>query len=216
MRTRIAAAGLAVAVVVLLIGCQTASVGPTANTTAGVSLTPTVENTPRTSITPSPATPDAATPRPSFGPAVDRAFDLQLPITTHAQEYAAGQPINAIAELAYIGNGTGVQISSLTNGPVGFGIAQLDGPIHMEPTWGLQCVDGPTITSDKPLRLQFTKTGSFSRADPNVGWYEAFIADPGLKLTPGHWLIYAKADAGPNGSRCEDWTLQASTEVAVN
>lgn len=152
--------------------------------------------------------------QPTFGPAVILSGDFRLSLITDAADYAAGQPISAQAELEYLGNKMRIKIASLGPGPLGWGVAKLDGTMYVHPDWTLECQE-LDMSRGAPLTDSFTKMdglqGDGVTFDQSLQW----LNDPDLRLTEGRWVIYVEAMAGPDGVDCQAWTLQASAQVVV-
>ena len=179
-----------------------------------VTPTPAAEGTPIDAASLPPPTKSSESSEPTFGPAVVRQGDFQLTLTSSATEYDAGQPISVLAEFAYLGNSESIKISSLGPGPLGWGIFQRDGPMYSLPDWSLQCGD-VEMTRTEPITQPFTKMDGLQGDGVSNSESRQWLLDPDLKLPAGRWVIYVKAMAGPDGSHCQDWQLQASTEVVV-
>jgi hypothetical protein len=150
----------------------------------------------------------------SPGP-VDRSGDFQLALTTDATEYAAGQPITVVAELTYLGDRDSVEIFGIEP-PIGFGLRQLDGSIHLGPSGYPTCLP-VELQRGEPLRQPFdmSATGPMPGGDANNSFYLSLFNQP-LHLPAGRWEVSAKVDAGTDSGKCQgEIELQASTQITV-
>lgn len=146
---------------------------------------------------------------------VSRSGDYELTFTTGKAAYAAGEPIDATARLAYSGVRDHMTLGTLLGGPIGFGLRQIDGPIHIEPGFMAMC-DTTELAPGQPLVQQFRFSGGWSNGDPNAAFYRSMSEDPQLRLPAGRWELFATVDGGPSGADCEGQIeLRASTEIAV-
>jgi len=224
---------LAVVVAALTAACQGAivmqtpssvplsSIAPraTASTVSTATVAPSPTRTPRSSValppeaskTPIPPYPD--TTEPTFGPASVQQGDFELAVTTDATEYSADHPILARATFVYLGSENPIRLASLGPGPLGWGIASLDdGTDFVEPDWTLACQPFE-MTSGKAVHQSFTKFAGPSGM--NGEQQRQWLLDPDLKLPVGRWMISVVASFGPDGVRCGDTHMRASTPVVV-
>jgi hypothetical protein len=119
--------------------------------------------------------------------------DYHLSLTTDRADYSSADRVNITARLVYTGAQAIITKSSLKPGPVVIGIRQLDGPFTLDPDWLLQC-------------MQF-----------DLARGQAMEVTYATVLQPGHYLVYAKLDLGPNGEHCQnEVTAQASREITVH
>lgn len=119
--------------------------------------------------------------------------DYHLSLTTDKTDYSTGDHVNITATLVYTGAQAIITKASLKPGPVVIGIRQLDGPFTLDPAWLLQCMQFD-LQRGQAVEVRYTTV-----------------------LPPGHYLVYAKLDIGPNGEDCEnEVTAQVSREITVH
>ena len=119
--------------------------------------------------------------------------DYHLSLTTDKTDYSTADQVSITAKLVYTGAQASIRKSSLKPGPVVIGIRQLDGPFTLDPAWLLQCMQFD-LQRGQAMEVPYTTV-----------------------LPPGHFLVYAQLDIGPNGENCQnEVTAQASREITVH
>jgi hypothetical protein len=147
----------------------------------------------------------------------DTTGDFRLDLVVEQDRYRAGQPIQANATLTYLGSAPSVTLWGSGTGILGIGARQLDGPIDPGGASTSDCV-AYELTPDEPMRAETGKSGGFSADDPLADFYEAYFADPLLRLPAGLWEIAAGAGFTVGGDDCgagESVSLTAPVEVTV-
>jgi hypothetical protein len=174
------------------------------------SLEPTPAQTPRLDPTHGVIQPDGSV----VDEASDGSFDLRL--RAERSVYLESEPIDIAAELRFQGvEQPSVDLSGSTL--VGFGLRQLDGTLGMG--WGSAATCAPlgsmSSGSDTQVRvIPFAKSVAFSEEDPNREYWEAYMADPELRLPEGTWQIIATT-LFRLGKACEVAGPQLTTSVTV-
>jgi hypothetical protein len=165
----------------------------------------------RPTMTPAPSESSKVDDGPVETTDLDGAFELTLR-SAHAR-YGAGEPIDVEASLTYHGPGATVDICT-DSGPIQFGIREkVLGGITLEPVSRLM-FDHSTLTRDVALIKPFMKSGGFSGDDPAAPSFQAFFADPILRLPQGTWHIYSvAASCSPAPLHFE---LEAEIEISVD
>lgn len=146
----------------------------------------------------------------------DAAGDFRLDFTVEQQRYRAGQPILADAVLTYLGDEPRIDVWGSGTGIVGFTLTQLDGPLDPGGASTSDCVRYE-LSPERPMWVEFGKSGSFSDDAPNAALHEAYFADHLLRLPPGRWEIAAGA-GGSIGDDCgngEPLSLSTRVEITV-
>lgn len=149
--------------------------------------------------------------------ATDAMGDFRLDLVVEQDRYRAGQPIQANATLTYLGTDPSVTLWGSGTGILGIGARQLDGPIDPGGASTTDCV-AYELTPDEPMRAEAGKSGGFSADDPLAAFYEAYFADPLLRLPPGRWEISAWASFTAGGDDCgagNSVALTAPVEITV-
>lgn len=147
--------------------------------------------------------------------AEDDDGEFRLTIEADQDRYRAGQPIEVHATLTYLGPAEVARAFGSGSGLVGFGLR------HEE----LGIVIGSASTTDcrpydlareEPVEYPFAKSGGYSPDEPLAPFYEAYFADPELRLPAGTWTISAGAGFY-TGADCGDvqHSLGASVTVVV-
>ncbi len=142
------------------------------------------------------------------------AGDFVLTIMADEPFYTPGQPIGVQAGFLYQGPDQRVVVS--TSHPITmFHVRQLDGPLEMTGDAPAICMRYE-LERHEQLTRQFTKTGGWSRSDPNADFYETWWSAPDLWLPAGRWQIKAYSDFNL-GADCagERLTMEAAIEVLV-
>lgn len=142
------------------------------------------------------------------------AGDFVLTIMADEPFYTPGQPIGVQAGFLYQGPDQRVVVS--TSHPITmFHVRQLDGPLEMTGDAPAICMRYE-LERHEQLTRQFTKTGGWSRSDPNADFYETWWSAPDLWLPAGRWQISAYSDFNL-GADCagERLTMEAAIEVLV-
>lgn len=142
----------------------------------------------------------------------DGDFDLVLRAGKHV--YAPNEPIDITAALTYRGAAETVDISTDSGGPIVFGIFEkVYGEIQIGGLSDLMCKHS-TLTRDQPLVSTFKKMGGFDGDHPQASQFQAFFADPQLRLPTGTWHIYAASGSPCLGSEIA-YSLRAEIEIVV-
>lgn len=127
----------------------------------------------------------AVVPSPQPSRVIDGPFTLA--ITSTKLEYLADEPIHVSATLTYTGPDTSVTVGH-AQPMIGFGVERLLNG-NVRPAWYQSC--GLTeLRRGEPLTVPFAKMGATVSPDPS---FNAFMADPVLRLPPGVWHVYAEA-----------------------
>jgi hypothetical protein len=143
--------------------------------------------------------------------------DFRLELDVQQERYRAGQPVIADITLSYLGDETSVDLWGSGLGVVGSRLRQLDGSIEHGWATTTDCRPHP-ITPGEPLHKPFAKSGSFSPDEPLAEFYEAYFADPLLRLPPGRWELTAVTGFTVGGGDCGEGPsidLEVSVEVVV-
>lgn len=155
-------------------------------------------------------------PRPAIGIAgVPASSEVEgggfrLTVWADQQAYAAGQAIKVRATLTYIGPRASVTVAAPASGIVTFSVAGYDPPIRMSGGSTSNC-SPYTFTRGVPQEVAFSKSGGFSADDPAASFYQAYYADPVLRLPASTWTITARALSCP-GDRID---LSATVKLLV-
>lgn len=224
---------LNVGALLLVAGCAAPAAAPNdslaGSPIATFSPSPTARPTPTSSATPSPEPSGSplvyqTIPTEPTGPEVtgnplraedtDGAFVLSLAATQ--DRYRAGQLIEIVATLSYIGSKAEVVALGSSHSLVGFALEGGDPPVLIVPAFTTDCAPH-RITPGQPLIYPFSKSGSSSPGDPDYAFRQSYFADQELRLPAGTWTI--RAGSGfYTGSDCgvgELVTLDAEVTFTV-
>ena len=146
-----------------------------------------------------PAAPHVYQPSGSPQPLV-RAGEFTLEISSPRDTWSAGEPIEVIATLTYLGASSDI-IYGPEPDPLSLGEREIGGTRDMPAS--LTYYGGSVQIGPEPLVVEYRKSGGWSPGDdPNEAFYEQFFADPELRLPAGRWEVsawarFATAAAGP-------------------
>lgn len=147
-------------------------------------------------------------PTPAVGEASDDQF--RLVVRSPATRYAAGQPIDVVAELVYEGPKNAETIYHAAS-PVGWQIVQLDGSARMNGAMALPCIE-TELRNGVVTRYALEKAGALEDGSP---FDEAWFREPGLRLPPGRWRVAATMDVSLRDCGGERHTLATSIDLVV-
>lgn len=143
--------------------------------------------------------------------AVGDQFELTLQVPR--LRYRAGETIEPVATLSYIGSDPGAEIRSSSGGPVGFGVEREGGP-RIGPGYHLDCQPG-VVRRDQPLLVPFQKSGGWTDDDPHADFLEEyFLGQRALTLPAGRWTIWAETEMTLGGS-CGGHRVELVAAVTV-
>jgi len=157
---------------------------------------------------------------PASGAAISGAYSLgnfTLTITSPHSVWATGDAIGTQAVLSVNGVNGPVTLSGSGNGPVVFGLEQLDGTSKIDGIWSADCrLGGYSVAAGHPLQYEFSKSGGFDPKGPDGTFWRDFFADPQLHLPPGTWRLTAYASFSV-GHTCtaSPTSLSASIDITV-
>jgi hypothetical protein len=136
-----------------------------------------------------PSTPDQ--PPPIVVEARDGEFVLRM--SASKPRYAAGEPIQLVTQVVYLGPQDELGISHSGGGPIHVNLEQLDGPFDPGSASDAACARS-IIKSGVPVEAAYQKTGAWSGDDPMKPQYQAFFGDPLVRLPAGTYRFSAMAD----------------------
>jgi hypothetical protein len=144
-----------------------------------------------------PATTPSPPPQPGDLPVGDDTQEgaIQLTLTSPHGRWQAGQPITVVAGLDQGDDGTGrgpITTYGSSGGPVAFDLQQLDGPISIQGTLAADCGRQLTLPMFDPHQIPFVKSGAIPSGLPGAAYWQAWFADPVLRLPAGTWKITAR------------------------
>lgn len=141
-----------------------------------------------------PTIPDEPTGPPLTGdPVTDGDADASFRLTLEADQdrYRAGQAIEVMATLTYLGPADAVVARGSSNpGLIGFSVESDDPAIRISPAFTTDC--GPhEMTRDVAVEYPLAKSGGYSPDEPLAPFYAAYFASEELRLPAGTWTISA-------------------------
>lgn len=140
--------------------------------------------------------------------AADGPFVLE--ISSPQSGYAAGEAIPISATLTYTGPEATVTVSHALQ-VIGFGVdGFLDGSVR--PIFAFKCAS-TQLQRGESLTVGFAKTGATMTPDPS---FDAFMADPMLRLPPGTWHVYADAEFSEGGCGQPGHQIRAEIVITVS
>jgi len=158
-----------------------------------------------------PTGPEITTGSPLTAEDTDGAF--RLTIATDHDRYRAGQVIEVVATLTYLGPDPSTVALGSGSGLVGFGVKSDDPAIDIGPAFTTDCAPWPFVR-DEIVEYPFSKSGGFGNDDPLADFYRSYFEMPELRLPAGTWTIYAGASFSI-GSDCRPDPHELSTSLTV-
>jgi hypothetical protein len=126
--------------------------------------------------------------------------DYQLTVTSPRATWGTDEAIEVEATLKYLGAEQEVTLRGPGSGLIGFSLEELTGDRIMGAAFNADCAPH-TISPSEPISTPFIKSGGYSPDEPDAAFWEAFFADPELRLPAGEWEIIAGA-AFDEGDDC--------------
>lgn len=146
--------------------------------------------------------------------ATDRDELFRIAIEADKARYQVNEPISVHATLEYIGQAEATTITSAYDGPVYFGIEQLDGSIDMGPAMRTSCVTYRYRSGDRET-IPFQKSGGFDGSDALADFWSSYFAEPQLRLPRGEYRIFVVVPYSLRTCGGEKHELEASVIVTV-
>lgn len=139
--------------------------------------------------------------------------NLRLTLISARPSYAANEPIDVNAELAYLGPQASVNVAGSGDGLLFFSLKQLDG--HLEMGYGATDDCRPyRLEQAKPLTTPYLKSGGFGNGDADAPFWRQFFADPVFRLPAGQWQVTVLATyVGPG---CTLPTRTTTTSITLD
>lgn len=165
-----------------------------------------------------PTIPDAPTGPPIDGEpvaATDADASFRLTLEAGQDRYRAGQEIKVVTTLTYLGPADAIEARGSSNpGIIGFSIERKAPPVAVYPAYTTDCGSHP-MERGVPVAYPFAKSGGFTPDEPLAPFYEAYFADPSLRLPAGTWTITAAGSWSLGECGGEAHALSASVTVVV-
>jgi hypothetical protein len=117
---------------------------------------------------------------------------FRLEVRGSKANFKTNEPIELAITLAYVGVGEIVSYGS-SNGPILFSIAQLDGRPSLLDTGKSDCVE-QRIPHEPPFATGWKKPEVYTADKDNTPFWDAYVADPQLRLPPGRWRLTATVE----------------------
>jgi hypothetical protein len=159
------------------------------------------------SPSPSPVLPDVVERR-----STESSDGIELSLEVASTSVGVGEEIVAFATLTNLA-ATDVTVFSSGSGPVAFSVGRLEDGLAVDAGWTLDCAPHK-LPSGEPARIAFAKSGGWDPQGPNVAFYEAYFAEPALRLPAGTWQITAQLH-GSIGD-CGGRPVELATSVTVS
>ncbi len=140
----------------------------------------------------------------------DYILEIALPKTV----WSTNEAIQGEATLS-LTTGMARDLGGSGSGLILFGFEEVAGTRVMPPAMTDDC-QGYRIAPDAPLRRSLKKSGGgWPADDPDAAFYEAFRADPQIRLPPGQWRIRAIATFSDTGDCGAAVTIDTSIDIRV-
>jgi hypothetical protein len=164
-----------------------------------------------------PTIPDEPTGPPISGqPLTDEDADasFRLTLRTDQDRYRAGQEIQVLATLTYLGPADAVVARGSSNpGLIGFAVESDDPPIRVSPAFTTDCGQHP-MSRGVAVEYPLAKSGGYSRDEPFAAFFLDYFDSEELRLPAGTWTISA-GGGWYSGADCGDQLHSLSTSVTV-
>lgn len=137
--------------------------------------------------------PDEPTGPVIGGTPVTGEFDdgtFRLTLTADQDRYRAGQLIEVVASVTYLGPENATVGRGSGSGLIGFGVASDSVPIDIGPAFTTDCAPHEFVRG-VPVEFPFSKSGGFSDGEPLAGFYRSYFSSRELRLPAGTWTINA-------------------------
>ena len=188
-----------------------ASEAPSTSPTA-TDVMPTLAGSPKARIS---VIPDEPTGPVIDGEPVSDEFDdgtYRLVLTAGQDRYRAGQLIDVIATVTYLGPADSWIVRGSESGLVGFGINSASLPVQISPGFTSAC-SRYEFTRGVGVDFPFSKLSGFGGPDSVNDLYRAYIASDELRLPAGSWTITAVGSIGACGDEYHELWASVTVEV---
>jgi hypothetical protein len=143
----------------------------------------------------------------------DTNGDFRFSLTAGQTQYAAGEPIRDIhAALTYTGPRASIDLTGGYQLIEPWQLEQLDGPIDQLGATPAPC-RGYTMSRNLPVDSSFGKSGGYSHSDPLATFWDAYFADPDLRLPAGTWKITVGAHFSETS--CDGQWIGLSASIVI-
>jgi len=159
----------------------------------------------------SPTGPEITSGAPLTAEDSDGAF--RLTIASDHDRYRAGQVIEVVATLTYLGPDPSTVALGSGSGLVGFGVKTADSAIDIGPAFTADCAPWPLVRG-KIVEYPFNKSGGFGSEDPLAAFYRSYFEMVELRLPAGIWTI-STGTGFYTGADCGEEHHELSTSVTV-
>jgi hypothetical protein len=143
------------------------------------------------------------------------AGQFTLRVSTEKSTYAINEPIEMTSSLLHRGPQPLVRLGTSGEGPILFGIEQLDGPIDNGFATRDVC-HTIELRRDVPFVAAWSKSGVYGEDEPLAEFWEAYFAERDLRLQAGTYRLIGRVDMTTNPNCSGDKIqLEAWVEVRV-
>jgi hypothetical protein len=138
---------------------------------------------------------------------------FRLEFELDSATWRADEPITGSARLERLGAGD--VISGSGGGPIAFNYVEVDGTRHVDYEMTADCARH-ALTRETSIVEPLSKSGGWSRDDPDADFYRQFMLGPDIRLPAGLWEITAVAvfNDGPDCASPQD-NLAATLRVTI-
>ena len=158
-----------------------------------------------------PAAPTFSLPEALERRSTASSHGIELSLEVASTSVRAAEEIVASATLTNLG-ATEVTLFSSGSGPVAFSVERLENDVRVDAGWTLDCAPYE-LPSGELVLIAFSKSGGWDPQGPNVAFYEAYFAEPALRLPAGTWRITAHLHGGIGD--CGGDSVEVDTSVVV-
>ncbi len=148
----------------------------------------------------------------AFGRSTATAGPFRLELSLPKTVWSVGEAIEGEAILS-LASGPGRDLGGSGSGLLLFGFEEIGGKRLIQPAMSSDCA-GYRLEPDTPMRSPLQKSGGWSADDPDAAFYQAFFADPLIRLPPGEWRVSAIATF-INGFGCDGNAVSMETWIDI-
>lgn len=156
---------------------------------------------------------EPGTPSPSPLGAVARDGMFVLEIASPRDRWAGNEPIRLAATLSYEGSRQ-LRLMGAGSGLIAYTVTELTGSREMGAVRTSDC-EPYDIGPDRPIKVDYIKSGAVNPGEPNEAFYEEFFSDPEFRLPAGRWRVEAWARFAVGECGEPETELRAAVVLAV-
>lgn len=139
---------------------------------------------------------------------------FRLVLEASQDRYRAGQPIEVVATVTYLGPAEHAVVRGSSHSLIGFAVESVQVPLRVSPAFTTDCAPHDFVR-DVPVEFPFAKSGGLSDGGPFASFHRSYFASDVLRLPAGKWRIGAGGSLYVDDCGDELHALSASVTVLV-